>query len=111
MRSGRLWSVGRQAASTSTRRAGRRGQREQLAGERAAADDERARRSRRVVRPGQAALARRSSIERAGRLGGDAGIAAVGVGADRRAELLVQRRAADQHDVVVADAAVLERLR
>src|SRR6476469_8466811 len=36
------------------------------------------------------------------RLGGDPGIAAVGIGADRHPELLVERGAADQHDVVVA---------
>src|SRR6185436_6415503 len=43
-------------------------------------------------------------------LGGHARIAAVRVGADGRPELLVERRATDEHDVVVADAAVLEGL-
>src|SRR5688500_17190940 len=43
-------------------------------------------------------------------LGRDTRIAAVGVRPDGHAELLVQRRAADQHDVVVPDLAVLEGL-
>src|SRR3546814_9691514 len=37
-------------------------------------------------------------------------VAAIGVGADRFGEGLVQRRAADQHHVVVADAALLHGL-
>ena len=40
--------------------------------------------------------------ERLGGLDGDRRVAAVGVGADRLAELLVQRRPADEHDEVVA---------
>ena len=44
--------------------------------------------------------------EPAGGLGGDPCIAAIGVGADGRAELLVERRATDQHDVVVPDPPV-----
>src|SRR5262245_38376935 len=35
-------------------------------------------------------------------------VAAIGSGADRAAELLVERSAADKHDVVVADALLLE---
>ena len=48
--------------------------------------------------------------QRLGGLHGDRRVAAVGVGADGLAERLVQRRAADQHDVVVADALVLHRV-
>src|SRR5262245_45687256 len=43
-------------------------------------------------------------------LGSDASVAAIGIGPDGRPELLVQRRAADEHDVVVADALVPKRL-
>src|SRR6516162_11934873 len=42
-----------------------------------------------------------------GGLHGDGGIAAVGIGADRFAELLIQRRTAHQHDVVLADTGLL----
>src|SRR5829696_5680755 len=45
-----------------------------------------------------------------GGLRGHAGIAAIGVRPDGQAELLVQWGAADEDDVVVAHAAVLERL-
>src|SRR6516165_1964924 len=45
-----------------------------------------------------------------GGLGGDRGVAAVRVGADGHAELLVERRPADHDDVIVADPAGLERL-
>src|SRR5262245_35346822 len=48
--------------------------------------------------------------EPAGRLRGDTGVAAVSIGPDRGPELLVQRRAADEDDVVLADALVLQRL-
>src|SRR5688572_1955896 len=48
--------------------------------------------------------------EAPGRLRGHAGIAAVGIRADRHAEFLVEWRAADEDDVVIAHAAVLERL-
>src|SRR6476620_1801917 len=47
--------------------------------------------------------------EAAGRFRSDARIAAVRVGADGQPELLVQGRAADQHDVLLAHPAVLER--
>src|SRR5512134_619068 len=40
--------------------------------------------------------------EALGGLHGHGGVAAVGVGADRVRELLVERRAADQHDIVIA---------
>src|SRR6188768_3394664 len=43
-------------------------------------------------------------------LGGHAGVAAVGIGSHRRPEFLVERRATDQDDVVIADAAILEGL-
>src|SRR5438477_11662324 len=43
-----------------------------------------------------------------GRLDRDRGVAAVRVRADRLAELLVQRSPADEDDVVVADAPLLE---
>src|SRR5687768_3671952 len=46
----------------------------------------------------------------AGRLGGNAGIATVGVRPDRHPELLVERRPAHEDDEVVAQAAILERL-
>src|SRR5687767_12431927 len=45
-----------------------------------------------------------------GGLDGYGCVAAIGVGADRLAEFLVQRRTADQHDVVVADALLLHRV-
>src|SRR5215210_4654263 len=48
--------------------------------------------------------------EPSGRLGGNAGVAAIGVRTNRHPELLVQRRSADQDDVVVAHPAVLQRL-
>src|SRR6188472_601257 len=48
--------------------------------------------------------------EPAGGLGGDTGVAAIGVGTDSGPELLVQGRAANQDDVVLPDATVLERL-
>ena len=38
------------------------------------------------------------------------GVAAIGIGADGLAEFLVERRAADQHDIVVADALFLHRV-
>src|SRR6185295_1614130 len=41
--------------------------------------------------------------QRLGGLHGDGRIAAVGIGADGLAEFLVQRRAAHQHDEIVAD--------
>src|SRR4029453_4902422 len=44
------------------------------------------------------------------RLGGDTRVAAVRVGPDGQPELFVQRRPADEDDVVVADPAVLEGL-
>src|SRR5262245_42003765 len=44
------------------------------------------------------------------RLRGDARVAAVRVGTDGHPELLVERRPADQHDVVVADPPIRERL-
>ena len=79
------------------------GQLDQLAGERPAADDEDARSARgRAVVSGDAGTALVDQGPR--RLGRDAGVPAVGVGPDRRPELLVERRAADEHDVVVADA-------
>ena len=92
--------------------AGRVDDRDQLARQRAAADDQdarvgRVRRAgsrRRTARSGDAGTA--FVDEAPGRLGGDAGVAAVGVGADGRAELLVERRAADQDDVVVAHPAL-----
>src|SRR3990170_1268784 len=48
--------------------------------------------------------------EHTSRLRGDCGVAAIGVGAHGLAELLVQRRATDEHDVVVPHAALLELL-
>src|SRR6476659_4434195 len=48
--------------------------------------------------------------EPAGGLRGDTGVAAIGVGADSRPEFLVEWRPADETDVVLPDAAVLERL-
>src|SRR5690349_14605442 len=42
------------------------------------------------------------------RLHGDGRVAAVGVGPDGPPELLVQRRAAHEHDVIVADALLLQ---
>src|SRR5262245_17892141 len=46
--------------------------------------------------------------QRHGGLDGDRRVAAIRIGADRLAELLVQRRAADQDDVVLADSALHE---
>src|SRR4051812_32051997 len=43
-------------------------------------------------------------------LRGHSGITTVGIGPDRRPELLVERRATDEHDVVIADAAVAQCL-
>src|SRR6186713_2444844 len=48
--------------------------------------------------------------ESTGRFGGHAGVTAISVRPDRHAELFVERSATDEDDVVVADAAVLERL-
>src|SRR6188508_3646952 len=48
--------------------------------------------------------------EPAGGLRGDTGIAAIGIGTDSGSELLVQGGATDEDDVVLPDAAVLERL-
>src|SRR6476660_9735720 len=48
--------------------------------------------------------------EPAGGLGGDTGVAAIGVRANGSPELLVERRPTDEDDVVLPDAAVLERL-
>src|SRR6476619_365219 len=45
-----------------------------------------------------------------GRLGGHAGIAAVGVGTHGHPELLVEWRSPDEDDVVVSDLAILEGL-
>ena len=46
--------------------------------------------------------------QRLGRLHRDGGVAAIGVGADRLGEGFVQRRAADQHDIIVAHAFFLK---
>src|SRR3954468_16414560 len=48
--------------------------------------------------------------EPSGGLGRDPGIPAIGVGADGHPEFLVQRRPADEDDVVVADLPILEGL-
>jgi hypothetical protein len=45
-----------------------------------------------------------------GRFHRHGGVPAIGVGADGRAEFLVQRRAAHQNDVVVADALFVQRV-
>ena len=97
---GPVVEVGRQAGDLDARQLP--GELEQLAGERAAADDEDAARTPRSPTSGR--LARRFVDQAAGGLGGDPGVAAVGVGADGQPELLVERRAADEDDVVVAHA-------
>jgi hypothetical protein len=48
--------------------------------------------------------------ERLGGVDRDGGVAAIGVGADGLAEILVERRAADQHDIVVAHAFLDQRV-
>src|SRR5690349_12840128 len=45
-----------------------------------------------------------------GRLRGDARVTTVGIRADRHPELLIERRATDEDDVVVAQVAILEGL-
>ena len=101
-----------------------RDQRQHLAGERAAGDQQRARRQ--WSEPSRGHLLEASGLRRRppprgwpvvapgheglGGLDRDRGVAAVGIGADRLGERLVQRRAADQHDVVVADALLLQRV-
>jgi hypothetical protein len=64
-----------------------------------------------VLKSREANSGGRRAPRRDQRLGGfhrDAGVTAIGVGTDSLAELLVQRRATDQHDVVVAQALFLE---
>ena len=85
-----------------------------LAGERAAGDQEACagapcHRSAQALAAAGGRLWRRA-MKRLGGLDRDRGIAAIGVGADRLGERLVQRRAADQDDVVVADAVLLQRV-
>src|SRR5688500_15762982 len=56
-------------------------------------------------------IAGTSLVDQAARgLGGNTGVATVGVRPDRHPELLVERRPADEDDEVVAQAAILERL-
>ena len=53
---------------------------------------------------------RAAGDQRLRRLNRDGRVAAVRIGADRLRELLVERRAADEHDVLVAQTLLLERV-
>src|SRR6185295_10773147 len=114
MRSGRLWSeAGRQVrsiagsparrvSSTSSRA---RAPQPMTSGGRPFAGLAEAPRFR-IVEPISGGTVPSLPDQRDGGLDGDRGIAAVGVGPDGLAELLVQRRPTHEHDVVVANAAL-----
>src|SRR5512146_540244 len=100
MRSGRLWSdAGRQVRSM----AGRPARRVSSTSSTASAPQPITRGGREV---GDLGADSRTSLfhERLRRLDRDRGVAAVGIGADRLAELLVEWGPADEDDVVVANA-------
>src|SRR4051812_8009491 len=106
MPSGRLWRSGARQATS------RPGTRSATARSSRASAPQPITRARVWRASGGATSGRGTALvdQASGRLGGDPGVPAIGVRPDGHAEFLVERRATDENDVVVAHPAVLEGL-